>query len=201
MAKKAPEYPTTTSSSDDLYGTSTTSKSGTKYAPTDFQKNLVNTAQEGMLNNYGSLLSNDYSNDANYNTYKNQLRQQQANAFENNVVNNLINRGLLGTSGANSLANMYGSTMAQQESDLMDKYRSNILQNLNTSAQMYSMPYDMMIGTTGLSSNLANSVSSYNAQNYAADQARKAAMYQAIGTAVGGAAGGASGGSKGGGTK
>jgi len=71
----------------------------------------------------------------------------------------------LGTSGARNLSNMYGNTMAQQDSNLMDNFRNQTLQNLNTSAQMYAMPYDMMRGTTGLSQSLANSVANYNMQS------------------------------------
>lgn len=195
---KAPEYPSTKADSSGLYGSSTTNSGGTSYSPTDFEKGLVNSSQTGITNSYNNLMNGIYDS-ADFNKYKTNLRQLQSNGFENTVVNPLVKRGLLGTTGATNLANMYGNTMAQQDSDLMDKYRTQLLQNLNTSAQMYAMPYDMMKGTSGLSQNLANSVASYNAQNYAADQALKAAQYQALSQAMQ-SAGGFGSGSSGAGT-
>lgn len=185
-SSEAPSYPTTKATSDGLYGSSTTNESGVSYSPTEFEKSLVNASQGGITKNYNNLMNGIYDSH-DFNKYKTDLRQRQANGFENTVVNPLVKRGLLGTSGATNLANQYGNTMAQQDSNLMDNFRSQLLSNLNTSAQMYAMPYDMMKGTTGLSNSLANSVATINARNYATDQATKAAMYQAIGSAVGGA--------------
>jgi hypothetical protein len=181
----AGSYPTTTTSSGGLYGSSTTNAGGTTYSPTSFEKGLVGSAQGGITSNYNNLMNGIYDS-PDFNKYKSDLRQQQANAFENTVVNPLISRGLLGTTGAKNLASMYGNTMAQQDSALMDNYRNQLLQNLNTSAQMYSMPYDMMQGTSGLSQSLANNVSNYNLANAQMKAAQNAAMYQAIGSTIGG---------------
>jgi len=183
-------YPTTTASSGGLYGSSTTNASGTTYNPSDFEKSLVGTSQSGITNALSQLTNPTYDS-ADFNKYKSDLQGQQQNGFENNVVNPLISRGLLGTNGVQNLSNIYGNTMNQQTSDLMDKYKaqnSSVLQQLLST---YAMPYDMMKGTTGISNGLASNVANFNSQIYAADQARNAALYQALGTAVGGAASGA----------
>lgn len=193
MADKggAPDFPTTTVNPT-LYGSSTTSAGGTTYNPTDFEKSLVGTSQSGISKALGQLINPTYDS-SDFNQWKKDLQTQQQNGFENNVVSPLISRGLLGTSGAANLSNLYGSTMNQQTSDLMDKYRAqngSILQQLLST---YAIPYDMMSGTAGLSQGLANSVGNYNKDIYSADQALKAAQWQAVGNAVsgvGGAAGG-----------
>lgn len=147
-----------------LYGSSTTSAGGTKYNPTDFEKSLVNTSQGGITKSLNQLINPTYDS-ADFNKYKSNLRQQQANGFENTVVNPLVKRGLLGTTGANNLANQYGSTMAQQDSDLMDKYKNENSSILNQLLGVYSIPYDMMNKTGGMSQSLSNNVSNYNLAN------------------------------------
>lgn len=177
-------FPTTTADTG-LYGTSTTGPGGTSYRPTDFQKSLVGTSQEGIIKNLNDLINPTYDS-ADFNQYKNDLQTQQQHGFENNVVNPLISRGLLGTSGVENLSNMYGNTINQQTSDLMDKYKGEKSSLLSQLLSTYAMPYDMMQGATNLSSNNANSVADFNSKMYAADQATKAAMYGALGTAIGG---------------
>lgn len=192
-------YPTTKAESGGLYGSSTTNASGTSYAPTDFEKGLVESSQKGITNNYNNL-SNGIYDSPDFNKYKTDLRRQQANGFEN-IISRMTKGGLLGTSGATNLANQYGNTMAQQDSDLMDKFRSQLLQNLNTSAQMYALPYDMMKGTTGISQSLANSVANFNTNQQQLKNEENARLWAALGGAMSGGMSGAAKGYGGGGSK
>lgn len=181
---KTKEYPTTTASSGGLYGSSTTNAGGTTYNPTDFEKNLVGSAQNGINTNFNNLMTGSYSN-PDFQKYKSDLQTQQQNGFENNVVNPLISRGLLGTNGVQNLSNMYANTMNQQDSDLLDKFRNQTLQNLNTAGSMYSLPYDMYKGTTGLSSGLANNVANYNLANSQMKNAQNNSMFGMLGNGIG----------------
>lgn len=182
----APSYPTTKVTSDGLYGSSTTNASGITYNPTDFEKSLVGTSQSGITNSLNQLTNPTY-NSVDFNKYKSDLQGQQQKGFENNVVNPLLSRGLLGTSGVQNLSNMYGNTMNQQDSNLMDKFREQTLQNLNASARMYALPYDMMNKTSGLTTSLANTQYQEQMSKYMTPEQ----MWLAFGDKVSSAAGGA----------
>lgn len=180
----APNYPTT-KIDPTLYGSSVTNASGTTYNPTDFEKSLVNTSEGGITKTLNNLINPTYDS-PDFKQYQSDLQNQQKHDFENSVVNPLVSKGLLGTSAVNNLSNMFGNTVAQQESDLRDKYYNRNNSLLQTLMSTYAMPYDMYSGTSGLSTSLANSVANYNKDIYTADQATKAAMYKAVGDAVGG---------------
>jgi len=156
-----------------LYGSSTTNQGGTTYNPTDFEKSLVSSTQGGISKTLSELMNPTYDS-TDFNQWKSDLQSQQQNGFENNVVNPMISRGLIGTSGAANIANQYGSTMNQQTSDLMDKYNTKNSNLLTQLMGVYATPYDMMKGTSGMSQSLSNNVSNYNLENTKLKMAQQA---------------------------
>ena len=99
MGKKdknsAPEYQPTKFDTGNLYGSSTTNKSGTTYQAPDWISNTVGTVSSNINPTLNSMLSNDYSNDANFQVYQDNFNRGMQQAYDTNVLGNLADRGLM----------------------------------------------------------------------------------------------------------
>lgn len=162
----APEYQATTYDTGNLFGASTTDKSGTTYKPTEWITNTMGTVSSNINPTLNSMLSNDYSNDANFQVYQNDFNNNMQQAYDTNVLNSLANRGLMRSSGLQSATNSFNNTMQQGLSDLYDSYynrQSNNLANLlNTSNTLY----DYITGISNSSRQDANAINNYNLAKY-----------------------------------
>ncbi|MFR1672360.1 MAG: hypothetical protein ACLSWI_05380 [Candidatus Gastranaerophilaceae bacterium] len=179
----AGEYPTTTMNTG-LYGSSTTNKKGTTYNPTDFQKNLVNTSQQGISSTLSEFLNPSYKSET-YLADKAQRQKQQQQAFDASVLSPLANRGLMRSSGLQAATNSFADTLANQESQAMANYKTEQANKLATLLGLYEMPYNMMTGTSGLSQGLSNAVGNYNLQNQAQLNASNSGAFGQIANTVG----------------
>lgn len=160
--KKAPGYATTTYDTGGLFGSSTNSKSGTTFKPTDWETDTMNIVGNGLPTTLSNMLSNDYSNDPNFQAYQNNFNRQMSQAYDTNVLGQLANRGLMRSSGLQSATNAFADTMANNEMNLYDNYynrQANNLGNLlNTSNAIYSY-------ITGLGSGALNNSQAVNNHN------------------------------------
>jgi hypothetical protein len=68
--KSAPEYPSTKADTG-LWGTSTNTKKGTTYNAPEWMSGTMGTITSGINPTLNNMLSNDYSNDANFQAYQN----------------------------------------------------------------------------------------------------------------------------------
>ena len=98
-SSSAPKYATTTYDTGGLFGSSTSGASGTSYKPTDSISNVGTNAWSGLNNALQGINSTDYSNDANFQAYQNQLNKTAQQAYDANVLSPLANRGLMRSSG------------------------------------------------------------------------------------------------------
>lgn len=182
-AKKAPEYSTATYNTGGLFGSSTASKKGVDYTPTSMMSNLGNTSWEGVSNALESLNSGDYSKDANYNVYANNLKQQMQQNYDTSVLSQLANRGLMRSSGLQSATNSFANTLANQTSNLYDSYTNTLANRLNANQNTLNNLYNYITGVNTGAQNQANNVSNYNLQQTQVNNAAAAqnnAMYHAL---------------------
>ena len=69
---KAPNYAKTTYDTGNLFGSSTTDKKGTTFNPAGWMSDTMDTVGGNVNSTLYNMLSNDYSNDANFQAYQNQ---------------------------------------------------------------------------------------------------------------------------------
>ena len=164
--KSAPEYQTTTYDTGNLFGSSTSGKSGTTYKAPDWMSGTMGTVTSNLNPTLNSMLSNDYSNDANFQVYQDNFNRGMQQAYDTNVLANLNDRGLMRSSGLQSATNSFNNTMQQGLADLYDNYynrQSNNLANLlNTSNTLY----DYITGISNSGRQDTSAVNNYNLAKY-----------------------------------
>lgn len=161
----AGEYPTTTSQST-LWGSSTANKSGTTFNPTQWQNDTMNIAGRNLAPTLQEYLNPTY-NSTEYKKTKDEFDKQATKSYENNVLSQLANKGLMRSSGLQASTNAFNDTLADQEADLMNSYKQSKLTDLSTLLGLSTDLYNYSQGENKLSSTLANSVANYNLQNQA----------------------------------
>lgn len=188
-AKKAPGYATGTYDTGGLFGSSTTSASGTSFKPTDEMSQIGTTAWSGLSNSLNNLSSNDYSNDPNFQVYQDNFNRQAQQAYDANVLSNLANRGLMKSSGLQAATNSFNTTMADNLADLQDSYYNRQTNNLANYQNTLNNLYNYMTGVNTGSQNNANNVSSYNLSQVQANNQANAynnAMYANLASSIAG---------------
>lgn len=163
-SKKAPGYATATYNTGGLFGSSTASKKGVDFNPTDTMTSTGNSAWAGVENSLQGINSNDYSQDPNFQVYQDNFNRGMQQAYENNVLGNLIDRGLMRSSGLQASTNSFNNTMRQGLSDLYDSYYNRQSNNLSNNMNVLSQLYNFITGVNTGAQNQANSVSNYNLQ-------------------------------------
>ena len=163
---KAPEYATTTYDTGELFGSSTSNKKGTVYKPTNWISETMGTVSSNINPTLDSMLSNDYSNDANFQVYQDNFNRGMQQAYDTNVLADINDRGLMRSSGLQASTNSFNNTMQQGLADLYDSYynrQSNNLANLlNTSNTLY----DYITGINSGAQQNTNAVNNYNMAKY-----------------------------------
>jgi hypothetical protein len=163
-SKKAPDYATATYNTGGLFGSSTASKKGVDYNPTDAMTSTGENAWAGVSNSLQGINTNDYSNDANFQAYQNQLNKSMTENFDNSVLSSLANRGLMRSSGLQAATNAFNDTLADKTTDLYDSYYNRQSNNLSNNMNVLSQLYNFLTGVNTGAQNQANSVSNYNLQ-------------------------------------
>lgn len=141
-----------TFSSAGMYGSATTSKKGTTYDPSAFERELLGITKNNIPQYLNQLTDPTYDSQI----FKAQSKQRQRLAkqsFENNLMNPLASRGLTRGSSVNQMSNQFANKLADLEVDAManeDTRTTNILNNLMS---YYQVPYNMMTGMATLSNN------------------------------------------------
>lgn len=156
-------YPKTTLNTS-LFGKTTTSKKGTKFKPTEFQKDLVGVTENNAVNSLNSYLNPDYES-ADYKRgdeyYTNKMNAQ----LQNNYLAPMLSKNLLRGSTAGDIMRGFASDLANTEYERQNDYRDQQLQKYMASMLPYTTIYDMMKGETGLSNSLSNSIANYQLAN------------------------------------
>jgi hypothetical protein len=157
---KKEEYPTTTVNTG-LFGKSTTKKSGTKYKPTAFQKELVGITESNAGNALRNYLNPDYESE-DYRRGDEYYTGKMQDTLQNDYLAPALQRNLLRGSSANDIMRGFANDLASSEYERQQDYRDQQLQNYMAAMMPYTSIYDMQQGTSGLSQALSNAVGSYN---------------------------------------
>jgi hypothetical protein len=188
-ASKAPGYAEASYDTGGLFGSSTSNKSGTIYNPNEQISSAGNTAWNTLNNSLQGLSSTDYSNDANFQAYQNQLYNTMGQQYDQ-MLGNLADRGLMRSTGLQALNNNYAQALQDNVTGLYDSYYNRQANNLSNLLNASNNLYNYMTGATGMSQANSNAVSNYSLQAYQAQQAADAARFGAIMNAAGKIGGG-----------
>lgn len=167
----APKYATTTYDTGGLFGSSTSSASGTSYKPTDSISSASSSAWSGLNNALNSINSTDYSNDANFQAYQNQLNKTAQQAYDANVLSPLASRGLMRSSGLQAATNSFNNTLADNVTDLYDSYYNRQANTLSNNQNVLNNLYSYITGLNSGAMQNSNQVNDYNKWKYQMDMA------------------------------
>jgi hypothetical protein len=177
---KAPEYATTTTDTG-LWGSSTTGKSGTTYNAPDWMNSTMGTITSNLQPTVNNMLSNDYSNDANFQAYQNQLYNTMGQQYDQ-MLGNLADRGLMRSTGLQALNNNYAQALQDNVTGLYDSYYNRQANNLSNLLNTSNTLYDYMTGTTSLSKNDTNALNQYNLAKYKLDNSSNSNIGSILGS-------------------
>lgn len=171
----APEYASTSYDTGGLFGSSTTDKSGTSYTPSSWMSSTMGTAGNNINTTLQNMLSNDYSNDANFQAYQNQLNKTASQNYDTSVLSQLANKGLMRSSGLQAATNSFADTLADNTTDLYDSYYNRQANNLSNLLSTSNALYNYITGVNSGSQTNTNSVNNFNLTNAGHDlEAQKA---------------------------
>ena len=163
MGSSKQAYPTVTTDTG-LFGKSTTSGSGSTFAPTEFQKELIGVSEAGAIPSLQNYLNPDYES-ADYKRGDEYYTNKMYGQLQNNYLNPALSKNLLRGSTASDIMRGFANDLATSEYERQNDYRDQQLQNYMAAMLPYTTVYDMSKGTQGLSQALANSVASYQLAN------------------------------------
>lgn len=163
MGSKKKSYPTTTVDTG-LFGSSTTSGTGSTFTPTDFQKNLIGVTESNAVNSLSNYLNPDYESE-DYKRGDEYYTNKMYGQLQDNYLNPALSKNLLRGSTASDIMRGFANDLASTEYERQNEYRDQQLQNYMAAMLPYTTVYDMSKGTQGLSQSLANSIASYQAAN------------------------------------
>ena len=181
--KKSASLPTVSITTGGLYGTGTAGGSNT-FNPTDFQKNLVSTSEQGINQYLNQLINPTYDSE----TFKAQTQQRNKLAnqsFENNVMSPMASRGLTRGSNVNAMGNTFASNLADLETQAMATEDSRVQNILNQLLGTYQTPYNIMQGLQSTASGLVGQQANANAQNQQSRNALIGGLTGGIGNLIG----------------
>ncbi len=175
-SSSAPKYATTTNNTG-LWGSSTTGAKGTTYNPTNWMTDTMGTVGNNLNSTLGNMLTNDYSQDANFKAYQDQLNKTMGQNYDATVLAPLTNRGLMRSSGLQAATNSFANTLADNTIDLYDNYYNRQQNNLSNLLNTSNAFYDYMTGATTGSRQDTQSVNDYNMKAWQQEQANKNALF------------------------
>ncbi len=179
-SKKAPNYATTSTTTDNLFGSSTSSKNGTSYSAPNWMKNSMSTISNNLNSTMNQMLSNDFTNDANFKVYQEQLNKSAAQNYDSSVLSQLADKNLMRSSGLQAATNAFANTLADKTANLYDSYYNRQANNLSNLLNTSNTLYNYISGLNNSSQSNANSVSSYNLNKFYADQTAKQQLFNNI---------------------
>jgi hypothetical protein len=185
MGKSAPKYATTTYDTGGLFGKSTSKEKGTSFAGENWQNTMGNTGANLLNTSLANMLSNDYSNDANFKVYQDDFNRNMTQAYDTNVLSNLANRGLMRSSGLQAATNSFNNTLNENLANLYDNYYNRQVNNLTNALNSQNALYSWITGLNNAAMNNSKNVSDHEMQAYQAEQAANAALWSGLAQAAG----------------
>lgn len=180
-----------------LYGSAVTTKHGTTYNPTDFEKKIVGLTTQYIPQYLEQMANPTYDSEI----FKAQTAQRNRLAnqsFENNLINPLANRGLTRGSSINQMSGQFANKLADLEVDAMAQEDQRMANNLNNMFNYYQIPFNMMMDISNFSNNqYQQGVQAALREKQLEDQARVEMIKAATGSGMASAGAGGVGGKSG----
>lgn len=182
--KKAKAYPTTTTNTG-LFGSATTSQSGSTFKPTKFQKNLIGVTESNAIPSLQNYLNPDYESE-DYKRGDEYYQGKMNTMLQDNYLNPALSRNLLRGSTASDIMRGFANDLATSEYERQNDYRDQQLQNYMAAMLPYTTIYDMSQGTQGLSNALTNSIANYQLAQEKAGGSGLGGLLGGMGSIMGG---------------
>ena len=180
---KVPAQPTTKTDTG-LFGTATTGSFGSKFDPTDFQKQYTGMTEQAILNAQNAINNREIAQEA----VDNMNRQYQTD-FQNQLLAPALSKGWLRGSTAQDVATVANQDYQNRRYDLVNQELARQNEQLANALAGYTTMYDMAKGTTGLSNTANQLASNYILKQIAANNSSNSNIGSLIGNLAGSAAG------------
>ena len=180
---KVPAQPTTKTDTG-LFGTATTGSFGSKFDPTDFQKQYTGMTEQAILNAQNAINNRDVAHEA----VDNMNRQYQLD-FQNNLLAPALSKGWLRGSTAQDVATVANQDYQNRRYDLVNQELARQNEQLANALAGYTTMYDIAKGTTGLSNAANQLASNYILKQIASNNSSNSNIGSLIGNLAGSAAG------------
>ena len=169
-------------------GKSTSKEKGTSFTGENWQNTMGNTGANLINTSLANMLSNDYSNDANFKVYQDDFNRNMTQAYDTNVLSNLANRGLMRSSGLQAATNSFNNTLNENLANLYDNYYNRQVNNLTNALNSQNALYSWITGLNNAAMNNSKNVSDHEMQAYQAEQAANAQLWSGLAQAAAAAA-------------
>ena len=180
---KVPAQPTTKTDTG-LFGTATTGSFGSKFDPTDFQKQYTGMTEQAILNAQNAINNREIAQEA----VDNMNRQYQTD-FQNNLLSPALSKGWLRGSTAQDVATVANQDYQNRRYDLVNQELARQNEQLANALAGYTTMYDIAKGTTGLSNAANQLASNYILKQIALNNGSNSNIGSLIGNLAGSAAG------------
>ena len=180
---KVPEQPTTKTDTG-LFGTATTGSFGSKFKPTDFQKQYTGMTEQAILNAQNAINNREIAQEA----VDNMNRQYQTD-FQNQLLAPALSKGWLRGSTAQDVATVANQDYQNRRYDLVNQELARQNEQLANALAGYTTMYDIAKGTTGLSNAANQLASNYVLKQIALNNGSNSNIGSLIGNLAGSAAG------------
>jgi hypothetical protein len=178
----APKYQNATYDTGGLFGSSTSSESGTKYTPEKWMTNTMGTVSNNIEPTLNNMLSTNYENDANFQAYRDKMYNTMGQQYDQ-MLGGLADRGLMRSTGLQALNNNYAQSLQDNTTSLYDNYYNRNANNLANLLNTSNTIYDYITAINGGGLNSSNAINNYNLAKY---KIENGASDSGIGNIIGG---------------
>ena len=180
---KVPAQPTTKTDTG-LFGTATTGSFGSKFDPTDFQKQYTGMTEQSILNAQNAINNREIAQEAVDN-----MNKQYQTDFQNQLLAPALSKGWLRGSTAQDVATVANQDYQNRRYDLVNQELARQNEQLANALAGYTTMYDIAKGTTGLSNGANQLASNYVLRQIASNNSSNSNIGSLIGNLAGSAAG------------
>ena len=180
---KVPAQPTTKTDTG-LFGSATTGSFGSKFDPTDFQKQYTGMTEQAILNAQNAINNREIAQEA----VDNMNRQYQTD-FQNQLLAPALSKGWLRGSTAQDVATVANQDYQNRRYDLVNQELARHNEQLANALAGYTAMYDIVKGNTNLSNAANQLASNYILKQIAANNSSNSNIGSLIGNLAGSAEG------------
>ena len=181
--KSAPAQPTTKTDMG-MFGSTTTGSFGSKFNPTDFQKQYTGMTEQAILNAQNAINNREIAQEA----VDNMNRQYQLD-FQNNLLAPALSKGLARGSTMQDVLSIGNQDYQNRRYNLVNQELARQNEQLANALAGYTTMYDIAKGNTNLSNAANQLASNYVLRQIVANNGSNSNIGSLIGNLAGSTAG------------